>query len=43
MTSASSEREVHAQLAGVTRIYPAAGDHPPVTALGPIDLDASQG
>jgi NitT/TauT family transport system ATP-binding protein len=40
---ASPQREVHAQLAGVTRIYPAASNHPPVPALGPIDLDLRKG
>ena len=40
---ANAQREVHAQIAGVTRIYPGAGDHPPVHALGPIDLELRKG
>jgi NitT/TauT family transport system ATP-binding protein len=36
-------RDVHAHVAGVTRVYAAAGDHPPVHALGPIDLDLRKG
>jgi len=35
--------EVHAQLAAVTRVYRAAAGHPPVHALGPIDLDLRKG
>jgi len=35
--------EVHARLAGVTRVYPAAAGQPPVNALGPIDLDLRKG
>jgi NitT/TauT family transport system ATP-binding protein len=31
------------RLAGVTRIYPGAGLHPPVQALGPLDLELRQG
>lgn len=34
---------VAVRLAGVTRVYPGAGRHPPVQALGPIDLDLRQG
>jgi NitT/TauT family transport system ATP-binding protein len=34
---------VHARLQGVTRTYPAAGGHPPVHALGPLDLELRQG
>jgi len=37
------QRDIHAQLAGVTRTYPAAGNHPPVHALGPIDLELRKG
>ena len=33
----------HAQFAGVTRVYPGAGGHPPVHALGPIDVDLYKG
>ena len=33
----------HARLQGVTRIYPPAGAHPPVHALGPLDLELRQG
>ena len=36
-------RDIHAQVTGVTRTYPAAGNHPPVHALGPIDLDLRKG
>jgi NitT/TauT family transport system ATP-binding protein len=35
--------DIHAQLAGVTQTYRGAGDHPPVHALGPIDLDLHKG
>ncbi len=35
--------EIHAQLAGVTRVYAGTGDHPPVSALGPVDLDLKKG
>ncbi len=34
---------VHARLRGVTRTYPAVEGHPPVHALGPVDLDLRQG
>ncbi len=33
------QRDAHAQLAAVTRIYPGTGKQPPVHALGPIDLE----
>jgi NitT/TauT family transport system ATP-binding protein len=36
-------REVHAHIAAVTRVYAAAGGHPPVHALGPIDLELGKG
>jgi len=36
-------REVHAHVAAVTRTYAAAGDHPPVHALGPVDLELRKG
>ena len=35
--------DVHAQFAGVTRVYPGAGGHTPVHALGPIDLALHKG
>jgi NitT/TauT family transport system ATP-binding protein len=38
-----SDDAVHARLAGVTRIYPAAAGHQPVHALGPVDLDLKRG
>jgi NitT/TauT family transport system ATP-binding protein len=37
------QREVHARLEGVTRTYAATGNHPPVHALGPIDLELRKG
>ena len=43
MSSVAVPREIHAQLAAVTRVYPGAGDQPPVDALGPIDLDLRKG
>jgi NitT/TauT family transport system ATP-binding protein len=43
MSTSPSSREVHAQIAGVTRIYPATGHNPPVHALGPIDLELGKG
>ena len=36
-------RDIHAQLAAVTRVFPGAGNQPPVNALGPIDLDLRKG
>jgi NitT/TauT family transport system ATP-binding protein len=35
--------EIHAQLAAVTRVFPGAGRQPPVSALGPVDLDLRKG
>ncbi len=35
--------EIHAQLAGVTRVYPGIAGQPPVRALGPIDLALRKG
>jgi len=35
--------DVHGHFAGVTRVYPGAGGHPPVHALGPIDMDLYHG
>jgi NitT/TauT family transport system ATP-binding protein len=43
MTNVAVHRDIHAQLAGVTRTFPGAGDHPPVHALGPIDLELRKG
>jgi NitT/TauT family transport system ATP-binding protein len=43
MNASSVQREAHAQLAAVTRIYPSAGAQPPVHALGPVDLDLHKG
>jgi NitT/TauT family transport system ATP-binding protein len=34
---------IHTQVKGVTRVYPAAAGHPPVHALGPVDLDLRRG
>src|ERR1700689_470414 len=36
-------RDIHAQLAAVTRVFPGAGNQPPVNALGPIDLHLRKG
>jgi NitT/TauT family transport system ATP-binding protein len=36
-------RDIHAHVAGVTRVYPGAANQPPVNALGPIDLDLRKG
>jgi NitT/TauT family transport system ATP-binding protein len=35
--------DIHAQLTGVTRVFPALAAHAPVHALGPIDLDLRKG
>jgi len=43
MTGPAAPREVHAQLNGVTRVYPAAAGQQPVHALGPIDLELRKG
>jgi NitT/TauT family transport system ATP-binding protein len=43
MTEAAADRQIHASLAGVTRVYPAAAGHQPVHALGPVDLDLRRG
>jgi NitT/TauT family transport system ATP-binding protein len=44
MSVASSvPRDIHARCEAVTRIYPGAGGHPPVHALGPVDLELRQG
>jgi NitT/TauT family transport system ATP-binding protein len=36
-------RDIHAQLAAVTRVFPGTTNQPPVSALGPIDLDLRKG
>jgi NitT/TauT family transport system ATP-binding protein len=43
MSSVVAGSAIHAQLGGVTRIYPAAAGHPSVHALGPVDLDLCKG
>src|SRR5919206_3653458 len=43
MTTTDLDRDVHASLAGVTRVYPAAAGTQPVHALGPIGLDLRRG
>jgi NitT/TauT family transport system ATP-binding protein len=43
MTATVSERNVHAALSGVTRIYPGAAGTKPVHALGPVDLEVRRG
>ncbi len=43
MSMSSVPAEVHARIENVTRVYPGAGGHPPVQALGPIDLDLRKG
>jgi len=35
--------EIHARLAGVTRVYPSAAGYAAVHALGPVDLDLHKG
>ena len=42
-TQPPATRDIHASVAGVTRIFPAVGEQPPVHALGPLDLDLIQG
>jgi NitT/TauT family transport system ATP-binding protein len=39
----AAARDIHAQLSAVTRVFPGAGNQPPVNALGPIDLDLCKG
>ena len=34
---------VHARLQGVTKVFPAAGGHSAVHALGPLDLEIGRG
>ncbi len=43
MSSVSVPRDIHAQLSAVTRVYPSAGNQPPVDALGPVDLGLRKG
>ena len=43
MSGGVANGAIHAQLTGVTRIYPSAAGHPPVHALGPVDLDLRMG
>jgi NitT/TauT family transport system ATP-binding protein len=43
MTASAAGGEVHALLSGVTRIFPGAAGHPPVHALGPVDLKLHRG
>jgi NitT/TauT family transport system ATP-binding protein len=43
MSTADSDRDIHASLSGVTRVYPAAAGTLPVHALGPVDLDLKRG
>jgi NitT/TauT family transport system ATP-binding protein len=43
MSAVLPSSAVHAQLGGVTRIYPPAAGHPAVHALGPVDLDLRKG
>ena len=44
MTSTTlPDRQIHASLSGVTRIYPGAAGQQPVHALGPVDLDLRRG
>ncbi|MDM7945608.1 MAG: ABC transporter ATP-binding protein [Oceanibaculum nanhaiense] len=42
-TQPPATRDIHASVAGVTRIFPAVGEQPPVHALGPLDLDLVKG
>jgi NitT/TauT family transport system ATP-binding protein len=43
MTASVPDRQIHASLAGVTRIYPGAAGQQPVHALGPLDLELQRG
>jgi NitT/TauT family transport system ATP-binding protein len=43
MNAAAPAEGTHAQLAGVTRVFPAVGGQEPVHALGPIDLALRRG
>ena len=37
------QQEVHAKLQSVTRVFAASAAHPPVHALGPVDLELCKG
>jgi NitT/TauT family transport system ATP-binding protein len=37
------QRDIHAKLEAVTRVFPGSANQPPVSALGPIDLDLRKG
>jgi NitT/TauT family transport system ATP-binding protein len=43
MTTTVPDRDIHASLSGVTRVYPAAAGTQPVHALGPVDLELRRG
>jgi NitT/TauT family transport system ATP-binding protein len=43
MNATPLQRDIHAQVEGVTRIYAATGNHPQVKALGPVDLALHKG
>ena len=43
MSDPAADQEIHARLAGVTRIYPSTAGTQPVHALGPVDLDLKRG
>jgi NitT/TauT family transport system ATP-binding protein len=43
MNSAAVQRDIHAKLEAVTRVFPGTANQPPVSALGPIDLDLRKG
>jgi NitT/TauT family transport system ATP-binding protein len=43
MNALSMQREVHARLEAVTRVYPGIGTHQTVHALGPVDLELRKG
>lgn len=43
MNGRPQQHEIHAQLRGVTRVFPAIGNHTAIQALGPVDLDLRRG
>ncbi len=43
MPDTSAAGTTHAELAGVTRVFPGTGEHPEVHALGPVDLQLMRG
>src|ERR1700691_5260267 len=43
MNAIAASQDIHAQLTAVTRVYPGAGNQPPVHALGPVDLELRKG